>query len=511
MKSANNNQVMGMALGSIIAQKFPSLAMVAPLIAMKILDIVEDSHYDIFAYINIPFVIVVVIVGLMYMNSAWIISKYQTVENANYSCVTIIDPYDRELLTRYMKKYSEMFSEYPNFTIGDINLLYERHDYDGADMQILSAGQKITITDTEFDVSGFIKIEEIEKKEKENKSVKINITKIFVKKTSKLSAIGYFDSIVKRNKDDTAKTDNIILQYIKIMKKDEFLHGSGIGFFTKDIYKGSKTELNNAPDPMNEFFHPDKETMISRINRVITTKTGQFSAIFHGPGGTGKSSFAERLARKYKRNIVSIDLTALKSKHLVYTYFHKVIGLGIDITEENSIFLLEEFDSVISYLNKQNEVSSYMQHSYYTTKKEDIAGKKDDVTVKPFQSAGKFTIKDLLEIIQGPVPAKGRVIIATTNHLDKIIDECPALFRAGRLMPIPFDFLPVVEINKMIRYHFGDMELQDVTLDDLCVDFDPKISTSQILMYIEDAKDNNDPKIFIEKMRTCAAPPVERH
>ena len=61
-----------------------------------------------------------------------------------------------------------------------------------------------------------------------------------------------------------------------------------------------------------------------------------------------------------------------------------------------------------------------------------------DITDCTIQDEGEFQLEDLLEILQGPVPREGQIIIATTNKFDEIKNECPALFRPGRLTPIEF-------------------------------------------------------------------------
>jgi hypothetical protein len=62
---------------------------------------------------------------------------------------------------------------------------------------------------------------------------------------------------------------------------------------------------------------------------------------------------------------------------------------------------------------------------------------------------------DLLELFQGPVPIKDRIIIATTNHFDKIKTSLPALFRPGRLTPLHFKYLNWNLLNELTLYYFN--------------------------------------------------------
>lgn len=68
---------------------------------------------------------------------------------------------------------------------------------------------------------------------------------------------------------------------------------------------------------------------------------------------------------------------------------------------------------------------------------------------------------DLLELFQGVIPIKDRIIIATTNHYEKIKNSLPSLFRAGRLTSIKFEYLDWESFNDLCQYYFNR------TLDDI--------------------------------------------
>jgi hypothetical protein len=63
-------------------------------------------------------------------------------------------------------------------------------------------------------------------------------------------------------------------------------------------------------------------------------------------------------------------------------------------------------------------------------------------------------ISDLLELFQGPVPIKNRIVVATTNNFDRIKNVMPALFRSGRLTSIHMDFLDWASLNELCMYYF---------------------------------------------------------
>lgn len=61
---------------------------------------------------------------------------------------------------------------------------------------------------------------------------------------------------------------------------------------------------------------------------------------------------------------------------------------------------------------------------------------------------------DLLELFQGPVPIKDRMIIATTNNFHLIKNSLPALIRPGRLTPIEFNYMSWDLLNELCLYYF---------------------------------------------------------
>lgn len=61
---------------------------------------------------------------------------------------------------------------------------------------------------------------------------------------------------------------------------------------------------------------------------------------------------------------------------------------------------------------------------------------------------------DLLELFSPSVPIQGRIIIGTTNHLEKMKSKIPALFRAGRLTTIELTYLDWISLNQLTHYYF---------------------------------------------------------
>ena len=90
------------------------------------------------------------------------------------------------------------------------------------------------------------------------------------------------------------------------------------------------------------------------------------------------------------------------------------------------------------------------------------------------QVRNEFSIRDLLEIFQGPVSLESSVIIANTNKFDEIQKMCPELFRYGRLTPVYFGYINKDTMQDISTYYFGQ-KIKEYLPETI------KISTSEII------------------------------
>jgi hypothetical protein len=204
----------------------------------------------------------------------------------------------------------------------------------------------------------------------------------------------------------------------------------------------------------NIHFHPEKFRAFGQEARA--------NMLLYGPPGTGKSAFAYRLAMSLGRHIVSLDITCL-DKADVYQIMQQPTIAGLARKPDECIFLLEEFDITVMYLN--NKRKKKMSSSCDQKKHEGSSGPKGLEEVKTeaanaedfsqLRSAREFELEDLLEILQGPVPIPGSIIIATSNKYKEMVEICPALFRAGRLTPVEFGNMTWNSLQEMTKHYFG--------------------------------------------------------
>jgi SpoVK/Ycf46/Vps4 family AAA+-type ATPase len=189
---------------------------------------------------------------------------------------------------------------------------------------------------------------------------------------------------------------------------------------------------------------------------------GKISLLLCGPPGTGKSTFAYRVAMCLHRHIISLDLRE-QSKHSIYQILQKP-SEDYCTSYRDAIFLFEEFDISIKELSlrdkkRKNEMMDFfkqMEKYIRFTEQKNVSDdpNKNDLKQPSLNIHNNFTMRDLLEIFQGPVPFDGMIILATTNNFDEIYETCPELFRHGRLTPIHIGYIDKDTLQEISQFYF---------------------------------------------------------
>jgi len=204
-------------------------------------------------------------------------------------------------------------------------------------------------------------------------------------------------------------------------------------------------------------FHPEKFRSFGQEARA--------NMLLYGPPGTGKSAFAYRLAVSLGRHIVSLDLTALTDRASIYQVIQNANIENINRHPSEYIILLEEFDIAVMYLHSKKIQKDTVDLGSYCK----IEGPK----LVEYKKGRDFELEDLLEILQGPVPIPGSIILATTNKFEEMHKLCPALFRPGRLTPVEFGNMTWKSLQELTKHYFGRelslpvIEKIDVTTSDI--------------------------------------------
>lgn len=229
-----------------------------------------------------------------------------------------------------------------------------------------------------------------------------------------------------------------LLQEARLMylKKDErktliYRGTSGSGMYGEPYWQRSMSRLNrpfstvilserlkqNLIDDAADYLNPATRRWYA--NRGIPYRRGY---LLHGPPGTGKSSLSLALAGYFRMKIYIVSLSSLSA------------------TEENltSLFgnlptrclvLLEDIDSAgLTHTRDESSTSEMPRETIQA-----VPSPESPSTPTP---SNRLSLSGLLNILDGVASQEGRILIMTTNHVEKL-DK--ALIRPGRVdMVIPF-------------------------------------------------------------------------
>jgi hypothetical protein len=166
-----------------------------------------------------------------------------------------------------------------------------------------------------------------------------------------------------------------------------------------------KKDIDNIFEKIDKFLNPKTK----KIYKLLGLKL-KLTILLAGVPGSGKSSFINAIASKYKFNLCNLKYQKTKDSDLTQ--------LGLDLPN-NSILAMEDLDCVI-YERKEHDENH-------------------------------ITFAGLLSFLDGTSIKDGTIIFITTNHKDKFD---PALLRPGRIdYVLTFNYATTEQIGDMFtRY-----------------------------------------------------------
>jgi len=430
------------------------------------------------------FIYLIIICSICYGLYYYYDNHIESIKESEYLVIALQTPSKIETYLNYIKQFEQYYSTMINTNFGDKEKQLDIQLCSFRKLTICDSlsneahrvshnlNEKIFFDDKYLGVKGYFIWKQATRTVKKDNNIEFEMSFKYIEIHIRKEQGKIINPVTITDKVDnyinTINKDNITLKYIKIL--------SNAKNHTIIIYDGKKQSVKTLEIKfMKTLFHPEKDMLWSIIKNCCLNpeiysdkgQVGKVSFLLYGPPGSGKSTFAYRIAMCLQRHIISLDLRD-HDKGTLYQILQRP-NHELCKTYKNAVYLFEEFDIAIKELDLRDKNKAKLIEGYHDfaeneydfsctnlTSQGEMDKRKTNIQTRVDDSKNEFTIRDLLEIFQGPIPFEGMIMLANTNKYDDIKEICPELFRPGRMTPVYFGYIDKETLQDISQYYFEE-------------------------------------------------------
>ena len=239
----------------------------------------------------------------------------------------------------------------------------------------------------------------------------------------------------------------------------------------------------------NNTFFTDKPLLLKKLNYFFNNEQlykdrgipYNLGILMHGEPGCGKTSCIKAISNITNRHIVEVNLKKIKTCSDFEKIFNENTMNGDYIPHDKKIIVLEDIDCMIDIVKSRNNSDSDSQISDKCKMLDSIDNDvmkfmmlQDSLSHEKWEPSDKLSLSCILNTIDGVLENYGRILIITTNYVDKLDS---ALVRPGRI-DVKLHFTKCT--NEMIHDIINNF-YKDSTLDEKTLFQDNKYTPAEIL------------------------------